>query len=96
MSMESSEYRQRLREEQEQLKNLLANEFKFFSATNEFRDGMLPGIISLMRRYDSIERVLKRYQAEDACPAAEPHMVIDRPPVEGDTLHFSYDPASGD
>ncbi len=96
MSIEHSEYRQRLREEREEIKNILANEFKFFSATNEFRDGLLPGIISLMRRYDSIERVLKRYQADEARLIAEPHLVLDRPPVEGDTLHFTGDPASGE
>ncbi|HTO33272.1 MAG TPA: hypothetical protein VL202_19160 [Pararhizobium sp.] len=88
MSMENPEYRRQLEEEREQLKNVLANEFKFFSATNDFRDGMLPGIISLMRRYDSIERVLKRYQADEARPDVEPPVVIGRPPVEGDTLHF--------
>lgn len=93
MSMKHSEYRQRLREEREEIRNTLENEFKFFSATNEFRDGMLADIISLMRRYDGIERILKRYQADDAPVSAEPSVVLDGPAVEGDTLHFTGEAA---
>jgi lysyl-tRNA synthetase class I len=77
--MEKSAKRMRLEEERDQLKDELANEFKFFSATNEFREGMLPEIIAVMIRYDRIERILKRYQDEVFTP------------VEGDTLHFLKD-----
>ncbi|WP_428427375.1 hypothetical protein [Pararhizobium sp.] len=86
--MEKSAKRMRLEEERDQLKNELANEFKFFSATNEFREGMLPEIIAVMIRYDRVERILKRYQDEVFTPAEEPPLDIDAPPVEGDTLHF--------
>ncbi|WP_426229272.1 hypothetical protein [Pararhizobium sp. DWP3-4] len=86
--MEKSTKRIRLEEERDQLKDELANEFKFFSATNEFREGMLPHIIAVMTRYDRIERVLKRYQDEVFTPLVEPQLDIDAPPVEGDTLHF--------
>ena len=86
--MEKSARRVRLEEECDRLKNELANEFKFFSATKEFREGMLPEIIAVMIRYDRIERILKRYQQEVFMPAVEPPLDIDAPPVEGDTLHF--------
>ena len=89
--MEKSARRVRLEEECDRLKNELANEFKFFSATNEFREGMLPEIIAVMIRYDRIERILKRYQQEVFTPAVEPPLDIDAPPVEGDTLHFLGD-----
>lgn len=89
--MEKSAKRMRLEEERDQLKDELANEFKFFSATNEFREGMLPEIIAVMIRYDRIERILKRYQDEVFTPAVEPPLDIDGPPVEGDTLHFLGD-----
>ncbi len=89
--MEKSAKRMRLEEERDQLKDELANEFKFFSATNEFREGMLPEIIAVMIRYDRIERILKRYQDEVFTPTVEPPLDIDAPPVEGDTLHFLKD-----
>ncbi len=51
-----------LKEERGELKNESANEFKFFSATNEFRESMLPEIIAVMARYERIERILRRYR----------------------------------
>ena len=86
--MEKSAKCIRLEEERDQLKDELANEFKFFSAANEFREGMLPEIIAVMIRYDRIERILKRYQDEVFTPAVEPPLDINAPPVEGDTVHF--------
>jgi hypothetical protein len=83
-----------LEEERDRLKDELANEFQFFSATDEFRDGMLPEIIAMMTRYDKIERVLKRFQDEVFIPVLEPPIDIDAPPVEGDTLYFSPESSS--
>jgi hypothetical protein len=83
-----------LEEERDRLKDELANEFQFFSATDEFRDGMLPEIIAMMMRYDKIERVLKHYQDEVFTPVLEPPLDIDAPPVEGDTLYFSPESSS--
>ena len=80
-----------LEEERDRLKEELANEFTFFSATNEFREGMLPEIIALMTRYDKIERVLKHFEAAVFTPVVEPPLDIDAPPVDGDTLHFEED-----
>lgn len=92
--MAKSARRLRLEEERDRLKNELANEFKFFSATNEFREGMLPAIIAIMRRYDRIERILRRYEGEVFTPVVEPPLDIDAPPVDGDTLYFSGSPSS--
>jgi hypothetical protein len=83
-----------LEEERDRLRDELANEFQFFSATDEFRDGMLPEIIAMMTRYDKIERVLKHYQDEVFIPVLESPLEIDAPPVEGDTLYFSTEGSS--
>ncbi len=91
MTRITSEKIRELEDEREQLKNDLANEFKFFSATDEFRDGMLPAIIAMMKRYDAIERILKHYRNEIFTPQTEAPLEIDAPPVEGDTIHFSPD-----
>lgn len=67
----------------------LDNEFKFFDATDEFRDGALPWIIAMMRRYDKIQRHLSLHRGEVFSRTAEEPLAVDPPPVEGDTLHFS-------